>query len=78
MGEAFYFLLFDKAANLDEFDLDLKIPGIRGGTPRKRLHGILEGVDPELKERAYREAAKSGLSRVDWLEQALIQKIENS
>jgi hypothetical protein len=38
----------------------------------------LEGISPDLKERAYKEAAESGLSRVEWLEQAILKKIEDS
>jgi ubiquinone/menaquinone biosynthesis C-methylase UbiE len=78
MGEAFYFMLFDKATKVQNFNLDIEIPGIRGGTPRKRLEGVLEGISPDLKERAYKEAAESGLSRVEWLEQAILKKIEDS
>lgn len=78
MGEAFYFILFNKAANENKWNIDLNIPGSRGGTPRKRLYGILEGIDPELKQRIYRKAAKSGMSRVDWLEKALLKEIEDS
>jgi ubiquinone/menaquinone biosynthesis C-methylase UbiE len=78
MGEAFYFILFEKVTDENQFNLDIEIPGARGGTPRKRLYGVLEGINPELKEQAYKAAAKSGVSRVDWLEQALIKKIEDT
>lgn len=78
MGDAFYFILFDKSTDTHKFDLDVEIPGIRGGTPRKRLHGVLEGINPALKDSVYEAAVKSGISRVAWLEKALLKGLEEA
>lgn len=52
-------------------DIDVPHVGRRGGSIRKRYFGQLEGVDPALKQAAYEEAERSGLSRVEFLERAL-------
>lgn len=52
-------------------DIDVPHVGRRGGSIRKRYFGQLEGVDPALKQAAYDEAERSGVSRVEFLERAL-------
>jgi ubiquinone/menaquinone biosynthesis C-methylase UbiE len=70
MNNAFYFLVFDKEVG-DSFNPDLEIPGLRGGTPRKRYEGLLEGIDPDLRDKVYKRASDLGKSRVDFLEEVL-------
>jgi ubiquinone/menaquinone biosynthesis C-methylase UbiE len=70
MNNAFYFLVFDKVVG-DSFNPDLEIPGLRGGTPRKRYEGLLEGIDPNLRDKVYKRAFDLGKSRVDFLEEVL-------
>ncbi len=75
MNNAFYFLVFDKEA-VDSFNPDLEIPGLRGGTPRKRHEGLLEGIDPSLKKRVYQKALDLGKSRVEFLEEVLNRSLK--
>jgi ubiquinone/menaquinone biosynthesis C-methylase UbiE len=70
MNNAFYFLVFNKVVE-DSFNPDLEIPGVRGGTPRKRYDGLLEGIDPDLRDMVYKRALDLGKSRVDFLEEVL-------
>ncbi len=70
MNNAFYFLVFDKVVE-NSFNPDLEIPGLRGGTPRKRYEGLLEGIDPDLRDKVYKRALELGKSRVDFLEEVL-------
>ena len=45
--------------------------GRRGGTMRTRYYGVLEGVDPNLKELIYSTAQTKGINRVEFLETLL-------
>lgn len=76
---AFYYIFY----NVNHFshsatNFDVEIPGIRGGTPRKRLDGVLEGVSPELKYEVYERAKSIGTSRVNFIERALRHYLENN
>jgi SAM-dependent methyltransferase len=76
---AFYYIVYkvDKES-LDTPNFDIEIPGIRGGTPRKRSDGVLEGISPELKLEIYARAKSIGLSRVEFIEQALKQYLNKT
>lgn|SRR5450432_820799 len=71
LGGAFYVIDYRVGEGEPPLDMDLPIPGKRGGTHRTRYDGSLEGVTPETKARVLQAAADSGLSVHDWLEQAL-------
>jgi len=71
IGDAFYVIDFRVGDGPPRVDLELPIPGKRGGTHRTRYHGNLEGVTPEAKEMARRAAEASGLSLHEWLDQAV-------
>jgi SAM-dependent methyltransferase len=45
--------------------------GRRGGTMHARYHGVLEGIDPNLKEKIYSAAEFNGISRVEFLQEIL-------
>lgn len=70
IGNAFY--LFDfTVGEPPKLDLDLTIPGPRGGTHRTRYYGKMEGVHPDTKKRAEDAARQAGMTLHDWLEQAI-------
>jgi SAM-dependent methyltransferase len=76
---AFYYIVYDvNKDSLNTSNFDAEIPGIRGGTPRKRLDGVLEGISPELKLEIYARAKSMGFSRVEFIEQALKQYIDKT
>lgn len=75
IGEVFYFICFDVGEGEPAADFDFTIPGVRGGTHRKRFYGNLEGVDPRRKERIFHIAKKRGCSVSELLEQ-LIDELE--
>jgi ubiquinone/menaquinone biosynthesis C-methylase UbiE len=64
----FYIIVFDVSKRALEFDLDIPIPGKRGGTNRTRYAGQLEGVTQETKSLAASACAASGKSMHDWLD----------
>ncbi len=71
LGNAFYLIDYRVGEGEPALDLDLPIPGKRGGTHRTRFYGVLEGIDPELKVKLIQSAAENGLSIHEWLEQTL-------
>jgi ubiquinone/menaquinone biosynthesis C-methylase UbiE len=75
LGNAFYVIEYRVGAGHPKIDLDLPIPGKRGGSYRSRYFGVLEGVSVETKERALKAAERSGLSVHDWLDQLLRREI---
>ena len=71
LGEAFYVIDFRVAEGLPFLNLDLPIPGKRGGTHRTRYYGALDGINPETKEKMEHAACKEGLSFHEWLERTV-------
>lgn len=71
LSNCFYVIDFVVADELPPIDIDVPHVGKRGGSIRSRYFGQLEGVDPALRDQVYAEAAKQGLSRVEYLEQLL-------
>jgi ubiquinone/menaquinone biosynthesis C-methylase UbiE len=70
LGNAFYLIDYRVGAGHPEIDLDLPIPGRRGGTHRTRYFGTLEGVEVATKDLVLKAAARSGLSVHEWLTRA--------
>jgi ubiquinone/menaquinone biosynthesis C-methylase UbiE len=71
LGDAFYLMDFEVGEGPPRVDLDLPIPGPRGGTHRTRFYGLLEGVSAEAKEMAVEAARREGMSQHEWLERAV-------
>jgi SAM-dependent methyltransferase len=67
----FYVISFDVSKKPLPYDLDIAIPGTRGGTHRTRYYGQLEGVTAEARQLAVTAAAAAGKSLHDWLESAV-------
>jgi SAM-dependent methyltransferase len=67
------FYVIEFGASIKPLPIDIDVPhvGVRGGTIRTRYSGQLEGVDPELRDRIHAEAARRGVSRVEYLEALL-------
>ena len=53
------------------FNIDIIHKGRRGGSPRTRYFGQLEGVTSETKQNVQKAAAEAGLSVHEWLERAI-------
>jgi hypothetical protein len=71
LGNAFYVIAYLVGEGHPKIDLDLPIPGKRGGTHRTRYFGVLEGVTVEARDLAVREAERSGLSVSAWLDRVV-------
>jgi len=71
LGNAFYFVSYEVGDGAPPLDLDLPIPGRRGGTLRSRRYGRLEGVSPEAKRMAEQEAQRLGISVHEWLDRTI-------
>ncbi len=71
LGNAFYFVAYDVGEGPPPLDMDLPIPGRRGGTLRSRHYGKLEGVSPEAKRLTEEEAQRLGVSVHEWLDRAI-------
>ena len=71
LSNCFYVIEFQ--VSTEPLPVDINVPhlGKRGGSIRSRYFGRLEGVNPELRDRVYEEAARRGVSRVAFLEAAL-------
>lgn len=76
LGNCFYVLEFEASTVPLDVDIDVPHVGRRGGSIRSRYFGLLEGVDPELRDRIYEEAEKRGVSRVDFLQSLLVESLE--
>jgi len=68
IGGVFYVISFDVGESEPYANLDLPIPGIRGGTHRTRYYGHIEGVTAETKELAIKAKEKTKKSMHDWLD----------
>lgn len=67
------FYVIDYSVSDQPLPVDIDIPhvGKRGGSIRSRYFGHLEGVSPDLRDQAYAEAERLGVSRVAYLESVL-------
>lgn len=72
----FWIIDFEVSRSPLPIDLDVPHVGKRGGTIRTRFEGQLEGIAPALRDRVYQEAARKGVSRVEFLESALRKAVE--
>lgn len=76
LGNAFYLIDYRVAENGPQMDLDLPIPGKRGGTHRSRYFGQIEGVTVETKSMIEAAANASGLSLHDWIDRAIRERAD--
>jgi len=76
LGNAFYLIDYRVAENGPQIDLDLPIPGRRGGTHRSRYFGQTEGVTVETKSMIEAAAQASGMSLHDWLDRAIRERAD--
>jgi SAM-dependent methyltransferase len=70
LGNSFYLIDF-RVGDPPRVDLDLPIPGPRGGTHRTRYFGALEGVTSEAKAAAQKAARRENLSLHAWLDKVI-------
>lgn len=75
LGNCFYIVDFMVSDTGPVMDIDLPHKGRRGGTPRTRYFGQLEGVTEETKEKVLAAAAAAGTSVHDWLEMAIAKAL---
>jgi ubiquinone/menaquinone biosynthesis C-methylase UbiE len=75
LGNCFYVIDFEVSNSIPYMDIDVPHKGNRGGSMRKRYFGLLEGIDPEIKEKAILMASSSGESVSFWLEQLISRAI---
>jgi SAM-dependent methyltransferase len=75
-GGVFYVIAFDVSKKDLEFNLDLPIPGRRGGTHRTRYFGKLEGVRLDAKAMAQAASEATGRSMHDWLDAVVREAAE--
>ncbi len=73
IGGAFYVIEYEVAVGEPTANFDIEIPGPRGGTPRTRYYGQLEGVTAEAKDLALRARALSGKSMHRWLSDVVVR-----
>lgn len=71
MGEVFYLISFTVGTGEPAANLDLQIPGARGGTHKTRMYGQLEGVTAETKTLALKAREKKGISMHQWLDEVV-------
>ncbi len=76
LGNAFYVIDYRVGDGPPPVDLDLPIPGVRGGTHRTRFSGTLDGVTPDTKTLAERAAQQRGMSRHAWLERTVRERAQ--
>ncbi len=75
LGNAFYLIDFVVGDGPIPLDLDLPIPGARGGSHRTRYFGKLEGVAPDSRNDAIQAARQADVSLHQWLEDAIRSKL---
>lgn len=76
MNSSFYVISCYKTAEEVEGNYHFEIPGFRGGSLWKRLHGNIEGIDPILRDELYKFAQKNSLSRVNLTEKIIKDFLE--
>ncbi|MCE7530642.1 class I SAM-dependent methyltransferase [Polynucleobacter sp. IMCC 29146] len=74
-NNCFYLIRYIKSTD-PVIDLDVVHKGSRGGSLRTRYFGILEGINPDLKEKIYLLARESGKSRVEFLEGLIVSALK--
>lgn len=77
LGGAFYVVDFVVREGPPKLHLDLPIPGHRGGSHRTRYFGKLEGIDPNVRDRARDAARAAGVSFQEWLERLIRSNISD-
>jgi SAM-dependent methyltransferase len=68
INNCFYLIDYIKSENEWDVNIDIKHMGRRGGSIRTRYYGVLEGIDPKLKENFYQKLSSEGKSRVEIIE----------
>ena len=71
LGNCFYVIAYNKLDGTPKMDIERKHLGSRGGSPKTRYFGQLEGVTPETKAKFLQEAQKQGMSSHDFLEKII-------
>lgn len=71
IGNAFYLIDYTVGGGAPTLDLDLPIPGRRGGTHRSRYYGRLEGVTEDVRAMVEAAAEAAGESVHGWLDRSL-------
>lgn len=74
-NNCFYLVRYIKSSG-PKINLDVIHKGSRGGSLRTRYYGVLEGINPNLKEKVNLTAKKLGISRVDYLERIIMQALD--
>jgi len=74
-NNCFYLVRYIKSSG-PKINLDVIHKGARGGSLRTRYYGVLEGINPNLKEKINVTARKLGISRVDYLERIIMQALD--
>jgi len=69
-NNCFYLVRYIKSHD-PVIDLDVVHKGGRGGSLRTRYFGLLEGINPVIKEKVYQLARERGKSRVEFLEELI-------
>lgn len=75
LGNCFYVVRFTVSDRGPVMNIDLPHKGRRGGTPRTRYFGQLEGVSAVTKDKVLAAAAAAGISVHDWLEEAITKAL---
>jgi SAM-dependent methyltransferase len=76
LSGCFYVIDFVVSKKPPTVNIDVPHVGRRGGTIRSRYFGVLEGVDPSLRDQIYAEAEAKGMSRVAFIESLLRRNAE--
>lgn len=71
LNHCFFVIKFIVSNSPLSINIDVPHIGKRGGSIRTRYMGMLEGVDPDLRDKVYAAAEKQGISRVEYLERLL-------
>jgi len=69
-NNCFYLVRYIKSED-PVIDMDVVHKGGRGGSLRTRYFGLLEGINPAIKDKIYQRARESGKSRVEFLEELI-------
>jgi hypothetical protein len=76
VGGMFYVVDFVVSKRELEYNIDLPVPGKKGGTHRTRYFGKLEGVKDKTKQLAQLAAEASGKTLHAWLDQVVREAAE--
>ena len=78
LGGIYYLISFTVGKDEPSVNMDLEIPGKRGGTLKTRYFGQLEGVSSTTKIDVEHAAAKENMSIHEWLEKKLSYILKNN